>query len=303
MELMFIPITDIKPNPDQPRKNIKDISTLVKSIDEIGLIHPIKVKKQKDHYLIVCGERRWTAFKRGFERQKRKGLDTKKWEKIPAIIVEKGSAEIMLAENICRSPLHIIEKIEGINYMLVKNFGEDYMKIVHRIVNYSAKTTKEKKLEKTMDAIGTGISTYRVYYSVLSLPKEVKEKAINNPKIFSTAVVVKMARMKNAKLQVEVTDKIIEHKFEKFKAMTEINKVYRRGVNPELSDSEIVAIECYEQLNRHSSSTIKFLGKLTPVYKYLDVKRKKYIRKRILDFKNAMEGLEETFYEGEAKRF
>ena len=56
-------IDEIEPNRMQPRKKFDEdaLQELAESIKQYGLIQPIVVKKNKDYYEIVVGERRWRA--------------------------------------------------------------------------------------------------------------------------------------------------------------------------------------------------------------------------------------------------
>src|SRR3989338_3017631 len=55
-------ITDITPNPDQPRNNIgKDLKELISSVKKHGVIQPIIVVRRGNGYRLVAGERRWRA--------------------------------------------------------------------------------------------------------------------------------------------------------------------------------------------------------------------------------------------------
>ena len=59
-----INISQITPNPSQPRKSFKDedLKELSSSIKNQGLIQPIIIKPIKDdQYQIIAGERRWRA--------------------------------------------------------------------------------------------------------------------------------------------------------------------------------------------------------------------------------------------------
>ena len=58
-----MPIGDVIPNEDQPRKNFDEqsLATLAESIKNLGIFQPIVVRKQKDKYQIVAGERRYRA--------------------------------------------------------------------------------------------------------------------------------------------------------------------------------------------------------------------------------------------------
>lgn len=58
-----IPLEDVVPNPDQPRKTFTklELDELAASIDQNGLIQPITVTPRDDKFMIVAGERRWRA--------------------------------------------------------------------------------------------------------------------------------------------------------------------------------------------------------------------------------------------------
>ncbi len=62
-EVHELPIGDVIPNEDQPRKNFDEqsLATLAESIKNLGIFQPIVVRKQKDKYQIVAGERRYRA--------------------------------------------------------------------------------------------------------------------------------------------------------------------------------------------------------------------------------------------------
>lgn len=98
-----IKISEIKPNPNQPRKTFSQetISQLAETIKTHGVIQPIIVKKLESGYELVAGERRLRACKEaGFV-------------KIPAIVKNynaKDSLEIALLENIQREDLNPIEE-------------------------------------------------------------------------------------------------------------------------------------------------------------------------------------------------
>ena len=63
-KVLQIPMDKVIPNPDQPRKsfNQEKIQELAQSIKENGLIQPIIVRKNKDKYQIIAGERRFRAY-------------------------------------------------------------------------------------------------------------------------------------------------------------------------------------------------------------------------------------------------
>ena len=103
----YINLSDIKPNPDQPRRDFNNTSLgeLTKSIKEKGVITPITVRESNKGYEIIAGERRWRAAKKA------------KLKSIPAYILNIGDEaemmEVALIENIQREDLNPIEEAEG----------------------------------------------------------------------------------------------------------------------------------------------------------------------------------------------
>ena len=102
-----VKINDIKPNPDQPRRDFdkKSLEELSLSIKNKGVITPITLRKSGKDYEIVAGERRWRAAKKA------------NLKSIPAYIIDiKNNSEMMqvaLIENIQREDLNAIEEAEG----------------------------------------------------------------------------------------------------------------------------------------------------------------------------------------------
>lgn len=99
-------MTDIYPNPDQPRTSFKanEIEELAASIEKEGLLQPILVRKVGERYQIIAGERRWQACKQ-------LGL-----EKVPIRVknaTDDKAIELALIENIQRSDLNPIEEAYG----------------------------------------------------------------------------------------------------------------------------------------------------------------------------------------------
>jgi ParB family chromosome partitioning protein len=96
-------LTDVSPNPNQPRKNfdINALEELSSSIKQYGVMQPIIVRKiSLGKYEIIAGERRWRASKLADA------------VNIPAIILENDAERniaISLIENIQREELNPIE--------------------------------------------------------------------------------------------------------------------------------------------------------------------------------------------------
>ena len=106
-----IPIGRIKPDPDQPRKNLKDhdFTELAASIKLHGVIQPIVVQfiERDEVYQIISGERRYQAAKLAGS-----------IDKLPCIIKKPEEASetlsLQLIENLQREDLSPIEKATGL---------------------------------------------------------------------------------------------------------------------------------------------------------------------------------------------
>ncbi|SIN60275.1 chromosome partitioning protein, ParB family [Parasphingorhabdus marina DSM 22363] len=112
--LRMISISEIRPNPDQPRQRFDDaaLDELSDSMRERGVIQPIVVRTHGKHYQIVAGERRWRAAQRA------------RLHHIPAIVRQLNDAEtleIAIVENVQRRDLNALEEAEA--YARLK---EDY---------------------------------------------------------------------------------------------------------------------------------------------------------------------------------
>jgi ParB family transcriptional regulator, chromosome partitioning protein len=107
----FIPIELIRPNPDQPRREFDDLTELVASIREKGVLEPLIVRRFEDGYQIVAGERRWRA-------SKEVGLSV-----IPCIeknVDDREMLEIALIENLQRKDLTPFEEADGLQALADK---------------------------------------------------------------------------------------------------------------------------------------------------------------------------------------
>ena len=112
-EIIDIELSELRPNPYQPRKVFDDeaLKELSASIKEHGVFQPIIIKKSIKGYEIIAGERRVRASKLA-------GLD-----KIPAIIrdfTDEQMMEIALLENLQRENLTAIEEAYAYKAMIEK---------------------------------------------------------------------------------------------------------------------------------------------------------------------------------------
>ena len=112
-EIVELSLSDLRPNPYQPRKVFDDdaLNDLASSIKEHGVFQPIIVKKSIKGYEIIAGERRFRASKMA-------GLD-----KIPAIVRDFSDSQMMeiaLLENLQRENLNAIEEANAYKAMIEK---------------------------------------------------------------------------------------------------------------------------------------------------------------------------------------
>ena len=110
--LRDIPLEQIRPNPEQPRKRFDDAAllALADSIRERGVLQPVIVKPAEDGYELVAGERRWRAAQLAGE------------PTIPALVHvmvdQAGSLELALIENLVREDLSAIEQARALVTLL-----------------------------------------------------------------------------------------------------------------------------------------------------------------------------------------
>ena len=145
-----IPLSKIKPNPNQPRKNFADksLKQLAQSIDEKGLISPITVKKVDNKYIIVAGERRYRAHK----------LLNKK--RILAYVIDADTTKdvmyMALIENIQREDLNPIEEAKGYKY-LQENLQSSITEIAKTVGKSRPAVSNALRLLKLPDQIQDSI--------------------------------------------------------------------------------------------------------------------------------------------------
>ncbi len=121
-----IPIENIQPNKEQPRKRFEKeaLEELANSIKEKGIIQPILLKKiATDKYEIIAGERRWRAAQKA------------ELKEVPALIKNLGPQEVLelaLIENIQRKDLNPIEEAEAYD-LLMKRFHLTQQEMADRV--------------------------------------------------------------------------------------------------------------------------------------------------------------------------
>jgi ParB family chromosome partitioning protein len=178
-KVVELEINLISPNPEQPRTvfNKESIEELALSIREHGLIQPIIVKKRKDGYVLVAGERRVRAFRKLGETT------------IPAIVRGYNTvdfAELALLENLQREDLTPIEEA-----MAYKN-----------IIDNTAMTHEQ---------LGQKVGKSRVHITnmlgLLKLPAIVIEDV--NQKRLTMGHARSLSKIENMKLLIDLRNRVI----------------------------------------------------------------------------------------------
>jgi ParB family chromosome partitioning protein len=104
----LIAIDRIDPNPNQPRQVMGDLSELMASVAEKGIIEPLIVRPRGDRFQIIAGERRYQA-------AVQVGL-----RELPVVIRDVDDAEVIelaLVENIQRKDLTAFEEAEALHHL------------------------------------------------------------------------------------------------------------------------------------------------------------------------------------------
>lgn len=136
-----IPIEQIEPNPDQPRREFDEtaMQELATSIQTMGIIAPITLRQvAADRYQIIAGERRWRASQIA-------GLKS-----IPAYIRtadDESVMELALVENIQREDLNAIEIALAYEH-LAETSGMTQEKISERVGKSRTAVTNYMRLLK-----------------------------------------------------------------------------------------------------------------------------------------------------------
>ena len=138
-------INEVEPNRDQPRKNFDEdaLLELSDSIKQFGVLQPLLVRKRKDYYEIIAGERRWRAAKLAGVKE------------VPVIEKEYTDQEILeigLIENIQRENLNPIE--EAIAYKrLLEEFNLKQDEVAERVSKSRTAVTSSMRLLKLSDKV------------------------------------------------------------------------------------------------------------------------------------------------------
>jgi ParB family chromosome partitioning protein len=177
----MIPVEQVRPNPDQPRKAIGDLRELTDSVREKGVLEPLLVRfvPREDCYYIISGERRYHAARAAGLRE------------VPCIEKTADDAETLeigLIENIQRKDLTAFEEADGL----------------HRLA-----TQFEYTHEDVARKIGRARSSVTETLSLRNIPEALRRKCIEKG-IMSKSVLLQIARQPNEKKMMEMLQRILQ---------------------------------------------------------------------------------------------
>jgi len=178
-----VPAALIKANPYQPRKHFDplQLNDLAKSIKEHGILQPLLVRKDKEGYELVAGERRLRA-------ALAIGLKT-----VPVIVKDLEDfemAELALIENLQREDLNYFEEAEG------------YRKLIEEF-----KLTQDEVAKK----VGKSQSTIANKMRLLKLPPEVQQNI--NPELVTERHARALLKVNEPQKQMMILKEIYDHEY------------------------------------------------------------------------------------------
>ncbi len=132
----MVPIDLVDPNPDQPRQAMGDLSELIASVGEKGIIEPLVVRQRGSRYQIIAGERRYHA---GVQA----GL-----QELPVVVRDVDDTEMLeiaLVENIQRKDLTAFEEAEALQ-SLAQRCGYTHEDLAKRLGKSRTSVTESLSL-------------------------------------------------------------------------------------------------------------------------------------------------------------
>ncbi len=242
-EIKKINISQIIPNPSQPRKNFKDedLKELSSSIKNQGLIQPIIIKPIKDdQYQIIAGERRWRA------------CQLNGMHEVECVIKNLDDTNVLeaaLIENIQREDLNVIEEANAYKGLI------------------DIKGINNENLAKLVGKSSSHVSNI---LRLLELDKEIQEMVISGD--LSMGHARALIGVPNAinKAKEIIEKKLSVRQIEKITSEFKKNKTKKISKDPNITDlekelSDKIGLKTSIQFNENGSS-----GSLTLYYSDLN---------------------------------
>ena len=139
----MVAIDLLDPNPNQPRQVMGDLSELIASISEKGVIEPLIVRQRGERYQIIAGERRYQASVQAGIRE------------LPVIVRDADDTEILelaLIENLQRKDLTPFEEAEAL-HGLAERCGYTHEDLARRLGRSRTTVTESLALMQMPDEV------------------------------------------------------------------------------------------------------------------------------------------------------
>jgi ParB family chromosome partitioning protein len=177
----MIPVEQIRPNPEQPRKALGDLRELSDSIRQKGVLEPLLVRfvPREDCYYIISGERRYHAARAAGLRE------------VPCIEKSADDAEtleISLIENIQRKDLTPFEEADGLQ-RLAEQFDYSHEELA-------------KKLGKARSSVSETLS-------LRNIPESLRKKCVENG-VTTKSLLLQIARQPTERQMLEMFARILQ---------------------------------------------------------------------------------------------
>ena len=153
--LVEVNVASIHPSPYQPRATFDEesIAELAQSIQQVGLLQPLLVRKVDDGYELVAGERRLRA------------VTSLGMEKVACIvqqdIEDESSAMMALIENLQREDLHYLEEAQCYQKLL-ETYGLTQEELANRLGKSQSSIANKLRLLKLSDEVKAAMTEKRL---------------------------------------------------------------------------------------------------------------------------------------------
>ncbi len=200
----MIPTDKIRPNPDQPRKMLGDLSELIESVKQKGVLEPLLVRyiPREDLYHIISGERRYHASRAA-------GL--RELPCIEKIADDAETLELALIENLQRKDLTPFEEADGL-FRLAEQFDYTHDDIAKKI--------------------GRARSSVTETLSLRNIPDPIRKRCLDRG-IVSKSLLLQVARQQNEKKMLEAVQRIIQGGLTRDEARSERRQESALGPRPQ----------------------------------------------------------------------
>jgi ParB family chromosome partitioning protein len=228
--------TAIVPSPLQPRKNFRpeELTELVDSIKERGIIQPLIVRLVNGKYELIAGERRWRAATEA-------GLET-----LPVIVREASNRDVLelaLIENIQRADLNPIEEADAF-----------------------ARLMKEFTLtqEQVAQQVGKGRAVVANAVRLLTLPEQIRAWIGSNDLSVGHAKV--LLSLENADEQLLAAERVRKENLT-VRATERLVASMRAGTKPAtkrhaaVATSDAIFADLEKRLQQHVGTRVRIVGK------------------------------------------